>query len=80
MPSACSCSLSPRSRRARSTRRTTPQRRDLPPKPALQRAIGALITKEIVGRDPDGAYRIIEPFFADWLLKEQAYQPSPGSA
>jgi hypothetical protein len=56
------------------------ERRDLPPKPALQRAIGALLTKEIAGRDPDGAYRIIEPFFADWLLKEQAYQPSPGSA
>lgn len=56
------------------------ERRDLPPKPALQRAIGALLTKEIVGRDPAGGYRIIEPFFADWLLKEQAYQPSPGSA
>ena len=27
-----------------------------------------------------GAYRIIEPFFADWLLREQAYQPSAGSA
>jgi uncharacterized protein len=56
------------------------ERRDLPAKPALQRAIGALVTKEIVGRDHGGGYRIIEPFFADWLLKEQAYQPSPGSA
>ncbi|MGH3022876.1 MAG: AAA family ATPase [Gaiellaceae bacterium] len=48
------------------------ERRDLPPKPALQRAIGALVTKEIAGRDPGGTYRIVEPFFADWLLREQA--------
>ena len=48
------------------------ERRDLPPKPALQRASGALHTKEIAGRDPDGTYRIVEPFFADWLLREQA--------
>jgi len=48
------------------------ERRDLPPKPALQRASGALLTKEIAGRDPDGTYRIAEPFFADWLLREQA--------
>jgi AAA+ ATPase superfamily predicted ATPase len=56
------------------------ERRDLPAKPALQRAIGALVTKEIAGRDRAGDYRIIEPFFADWLLKEQAYQLRPGSA
>ena len=56
------------------------ERRDLPAKPALQRAIGALVTKEVVGRGRDRVYRIIEPFFADWLRKEQAYQPSPGSA
>ncbi len=56
------------------------ERRDLPAKPALQRAIGALVTKEIAGRGGDRVYRIIEPFFADWLRKEQAYQPSPGSA
>lgn len=56
------------------------ERRDLPAKPALQRALGALLTKEIAGRDRAGTYRIIEPFFADWLLREQAYQLSPGSA
>jgi AAA+ ATPase superfamily predicted ATPase len=56
------------------------ERRDLPAKPALQRAIGALVTKEIAGRGRDRVYGIIEPFFADWLRKEQAYQPSPGSA
>ncbi|HET9214254.1 MAG TPA: ATP-binding protein [Gaiellaceae bacterium] len=53
---------------------------DLPPKPALQRAIGALVSKEVAGRDPEGVYRIVEPFFADWLRREQAYQPSAGSA
>jgi uncharacterized protein len=47
------------------------ERHDLPPKPALQRAIGALVTREVVARDRDRAYRIVEPFFADWLLSEQ---------
>ena len=47
------------------------ERHDLPPKPALQRAIGALVTKEIAARDADRAYRIVEPFFADWLRDEQ---------
>jgi hypothetical protein len=56
------------------------ERHDLPAKPALQRAIGALVTKEIVARDEVRAYRIAEPFLADWLLAEQRYQASPGSA
>ena len=47
------------------------ERHDLPPKPALQRAIGALVTKEVVARDESLVYRIVEPFFADWLLSEQ---------
>ena len=47
------------------------ERHDLPPKPALQRAIGALVTKEIAARDAGRAYRIVEPFFADWLRDEQ---------
>jgi hypothetical protein len=47
------------------------ERHDLPPKPALQRAIGALVTKEIAARDPGRVYRIVEPFFADWLRDEQ---------
>jgi uncharacterized protein len=47
------------------------ERHDLPPKPALQRAIGALVTKEIAARDAGRVYRIVEPFFADWLLSEQ---------
>ncbi|HXV95703.1 MAG TPA: ATP-binding protein [Gaiellaceae bacterium] len=47
------------------------ERHDLPPKPALQRAIGALVTKEIASRDAGRVYRIVEPFFADWLRDEQ---------
>ncbi|HEU4448980.1 MAG TPA: ATP-binding protein [Gaiellaceae bacterium] len=47
------------------------ERHDLPAKATLQRAIGALVTKEIVGRGREGDYRIIEPFFADWLRREQ---------
>jgi len=47
------------------------ERHDLPAKPALQRAIGALVGKEVVARDEERAYRIVEPFFADWLLSEQ---------
>jgi hypothetical protein len=43
------------------------ERHDLPPKPALQRAIGALVTKEVVARDEDRVYRVAEPFFSDWL-------------
>jgi len=46
-------------------------RYDLPAAPTLQTAIGALIKKEIVGRNSEGAYCVIEPFFADWLLREQ---------
>ena len=40
---------------------------ELPAKPALPRAIGALVTKEIAARDGNRVYRIVEPFFADWL-------------
>ena len=47
------------------------ERHDLPAKPGLQRAIGALVTKEIAARDAARVYRIVEPFFADWLRSEQ---------
>ena len=47
------------------------ERQDLPAKPALQRAIGALVGKELVARGDDRVYRIVEPFFADWLRSEQ---------
>ena len=47
------------------------ERHDLPAKPTLQRAIGALLAKEVVARDEGRVYRIVEPFFADWLVSEQ---------
>jgi hypothetical protein len=46
-------------------------RHDLPENPTLQTALRGLIKKEIVGRDDDGEYRVIEPFFAAWLRREQ---------
>jgi hypothetical protein len=37
----------------------------------LQTALAALSRKELVGRAGDGEYRLIEPFFAEWLQREQ---------
>lgn len=48
------------------------QRHDLPSTSTLQRALGALAAKEVVGRDAEGVHRIVEPFFTDWLRREQA--------
>ena len=47
------------------------ERHDLPATPTLQTALAALVRKEIVGRGDGGVYRIIEPFLAEWLLREQ---------
>jgi uncharacterized protein len=47
------------------------ERHELPSNPTLQTALGALTKKEIVGRSSDGGYRVIEPFFAEWLQREQ---------
>ena len=46
-------------------------RHHLPANPTLQTALKTLLTKELVGRDDDGVYRIVEPFFAEWLVREQ---------
>jgi hypothetical protein len=46
-------------------------RHELPANPTLQTALAALIKKEIVGRSGDGEYRVIEPFFSEWLEREQ---------
>jgi hypothetical protein len=37
----------------------------------LQTAIAALVKKELVGRSNEGEYRVMEPFFAEWLEREQ---------
>jgi hypothetical protein len=47
------------------------RRYDLPEPPTLQTALGGLTRKEIVGRGGDGEQAVIEPFFAEWLLREQ---------
>jgi hypothetical protein len=46
-------------------------RHELPRTPTLQTALGGLTRKEIAGRNGDGEYCVIEPFFADWLQREQ---------
>jgi hypothetical protein len=45
-------------------------RHDLPPTPTLQRALSGLVQKEIVAQGRDGEYRIVEPFLAEWLRRE----------
>jgi hypothetical protein len=45
-------------------------RHELPPNPSLQRALEALVREELAGREEDGEYRLIEPFLAEWLLRE----------
>jgi uncharacterized protein len=47
------------------------ERHDLPATPTLQTAVAALVRKEIVGRGDGSVYHIIEPFLAEWLLREQ---------
>jgi uncharacterized protein len=46
-------------------------RHDLPEVPTLQIALQGLTKKEIVGRNGDGDYCVIEPFFAEWVEREQ---------
>jgi hypothetical protein len=47
------------------------ERHELPPTPTLQIALAGLIKKEIVGRNDDGDYCIIEPFLDEWVEREQ---------
>jgi uncharacterized protein len=47
------------------------ERHELPANPSLQTALGGLGKREVVGRADDGMYVIVEPFFAEWLLREQ---------
>ena len=47
------------------------ERHELPPTPTLQTALAGLIRKEIAGREPNGEYRVVEPFLGPWLLREQ---------
>jgi uncharacterized protein len=47
------------------------ERHELPANPSLQTALGGLGKREVVGRADDGTYVIVEPFFAEWLRREQ---------
>jgi uncharacterized protein len=47
------------------------ERHELPANPTLQTALAGLIRKEIAGRDTSGEYTVIEPFFGEWLQREQ---------
>ena len=47
-------------------------RHDLPSPSHVQRAAGELVKEEVVGREPKGSLRIVEPFFAEWVTREQA--------
>ena len=46
-------------------------RHELPPTPTLQAALTGLRRKELAGRNADGEHCIVEPFLAEWLLREQ---------
>ena len=46
-------------------------RHELPAAPTLQTALRGLQRKELAGRNADGEHCIIEPFLAEWLLREQ---------
>jgi predicted transcriptional regulator len=46
-------------------------RHELPANPTLQTALAGLTKKEIVARNEEGEHCVIEPFFAEWLQREQ---------
>ncbi|HEX6699885.1 MAG TPA: ATP-binding protein [Gaiellaceae bacterium] len=46
---------------------------DLPAASTLQSALRALERKEVAGRSNDGVVAIVEPFFADWVRREQRF-------
>jgi hypothetical protein len=43
----------------------------LPGTPSLQTALRGLARRELAGRNADGEHCLIEPFLAEWLLREQ---------
>jgi AAA+ ATPase superfamily predicted ATPase len=51
------------------------KRHDLASSTHVQRAASALVREEIVGRNEDGEYALVEPFLAEWLDREQADSP-----
>ena len=46
------------------------QRHRLPPPTNVQKALNALIRREVIAKRADGAYGIAEPFLAQWIARE----------
>jgi hypothetical protein len=46
-------------------------RHELPATPTLQTSLAGLVRKEIVGRNEEREYCVIEPFLTEWLRREQ---------
>ena len=46
-------------------------RHNLPAPSSVQRAVEALVGNELVGRGEDGDFRIVEPFFAEWIIRNE---------
>ena len=38
----------------------------------MQKALAALRRRELVAKRDDGSYAVVEPFFAEWLLRSDA--------
>ena len=47
------------------------QRHNLPPPSSLQRAVETLVAEELIARDEEGAFRVIEPFLAEWIRRNE---------
>ena len=45
------------------------RRHGLPAPTNVQRSISSLVRRELVGKDAEGLYEIIEPFLADWVRR-----------
>jgi AAA+ ATPase superfamily predicted ATPase len=41
---------------------------DLPPSSGVQRALRPLVAQELVAKEPDGSYDLVEPFLREWIL------------
>lgn len=45
------------------------QKHRLPQSSSIQRAVRALTDQELIAKTEDGDYRIVEPFFAEWIVE-----------
>ena len=53
------------------------RRHRLPPATNVQKALAALVRRELVAKAPDGGYAIVEPFLGEWITRtiEPAAEP-----